>query len=123
MQKTLTGYSWFLIQCSGEPDADGDAVKKFGAVYDYLQILTDDKKLAEFKNDNPDDPLCDLDPDSFKALNLIGRRQFVLIGQASSNRLQQKLALDIGLGTHISVEVLPATFVHDLRGVLPSALP
>ena len=118
MQKTLTGYSWFLILCSWEPEEDDAAVKKFGAVYDYLQPLTDEKKLAGFKKDNPDDPLCDLDPDSFKALNLIGRRQFVLIGQATSNRLQQKLALDIGLGTRISVEVLPATFVHDLRTVL-----
>lgn len=123
MQRTSTSGSWFLIQCSWEPDADGDAVQKFGAVYDYLNLLTDDQKLAEFKNKNPDDPIFDLDPDSFKALNLIGRRQFVLIGQATSNRLQQKLALDIGLGTHISVEVLPATYVHDLRTVLPSTLP
>jgi len=118
MQKTLTGYSWFLILCSWEPEEDDAAVKKFGAVYNYLEPLTDVKMLTEFKNNNPNDPLCDLDPDSFKALNLIGRRQFVMIGQAKSNRLQQKLALDIGLNTRVSVEVLPATFVHDLRGVL-----
>ena len=123
MQKTLTGYSWFMIVCSWEPEEDDDAVKKFGAVYDYLQPLNDDKTLKEFENEIPDDPLLDLDPDSFKALNLIGRRQFVLIGQATSNRLQQKLALEIGLGTRIKVEVFPATYVHDLRGVLPSSLP
>lgn len=123
MQQTLPGHSWFMIMCSWEPDADGEAVKKFGAVYDYLQLLTDDQKLTEFENRNPDDPLFDLDLDSFKALNLIGRHQFVFIGQATSNRLQQKLALDIGLGTHIKVEVFPATYVHDLRKVLPSKLP
>lgn len=123
MQRTLPNYSWFMIICSWEPEADSDAVKKFGAVYQYLQLLMDDQLLAEFENKKPDDPIFDLDPDSFKALNLIGRRQFVLIGQAKSNRLQQKLALDIGLGTRISVEVLPATYVHDLQGVLPSSLP
>lgn len=122
MQETLTGYSWFLIMCSWEPDADGDAVAKFGVVYDYLQLLTDDQKLAEFKKNNPDDPLVDLDSDSFKAINLIGRRQFVIIGQAKSNRLQQHLALMIGLGTRIKVEVFPATYVHDLRTVLPPTL-
>lgn len=123
MQKTLPGYSWFLIMCSWEPDVDSDAVAKFGAVYDYLEILTDDKMLAEFKNKNPDDPIFDLDSDSFKALNLIGKRQFVIIGQATSNRLQQKLALEIGLGTRLKVEVFPATYVHDLRAVMPSSLP
>jgi len=122
MQATLPGYSWFLIMCSWEPDADGDAVAKFGVVYDYLQLLTDDQKLAEFKKNNPDDPLVDLDSDSFKAINLIGRRQFVIIGQAKSNRLQQHLALMIGLGTRIKVEVFPATYVHDLRTVLPPTL-
>jgi hypothetical protein len=122
MQETLKGHSWFLILCSWEPDEDGDAVSKFGAVYNYLNLLTDDQKLAEFKNKNPDDPLFDLDSDSFKALNLIGRRQFVIIGQATSNRLQQQLALEIGLGTRIKVEVFPATYVHDLRTVLPSTL-
>ena len=122
MQQTLPGYSWFLITCSWEPDADADAVNKFGGVYDYLNLLTDDNKLKEFRNKNPTDPLFDLDSDSFKALNLIGRRQFVIIGQATSNRLQQKLALDIGLGTRIKVEVFPATYVHDLRTVLPLTL-
>ncbi len=122
MQKTLPNYSWFMIICSWEPEADSDAVKKFGAVYQYLQLLMDDQLLAEFENKKPDDPIFDLDPDSFKALNLIGRRQFVIIGQATSNRLQQKLALDIGLGTRIKVEVFPATYVHDLRTVLPLTL-
>lgn len=118
MQETIEGYSWFLIRCSWEPDADGDAVTKFGEVYDYLNQLTDDKKMAELKNNKPDDPLFDIDSDSFKALNLIGRREFVIIGQATSNRLQQHLALMIGLRTHIKVEVFPATYVHDLHKVM-----
>ena len=122
MQKTLTGYSWFMIVCSWEPEEDDAAVQKFEAVYDYLQPLNDYKTLEELESNHPDDPILDLDPDSFKAINLIGRRQFVMIGQAKSNRLQQKLALDIGLKTRISVEVIPATFVHDLRTVLPSML-
>lgn len=123
MQKTLPGHSWFMIMCSWESDADADAVTTFGAVYDYLNLLTDDVELKKFKSENQNDPLFDLDSGSFKALNLIGRHQFVFIGQATSNRLQQKLALDIGLGTHIKVEVFPATYVHDLRNVLPSSLP
>jgi hypothetical protein len=122
MQKTLPGYSWFMISCSWEPEEDADAVAKFGAVYGYLELLTDDQKLAEYKNRKPDDPIFDLDADSFKALNLIGMRQFVMIGQATSNRLQQQLALDIGLGTRIRVEVFPATYVHDLQTVMPSTL-
>lgn len=119
LTETLKGHSWFLIMCSWEPDADGEAQTKFGEVYRYLQVLMDDKQLEDFKNNNPNDPLCDLDSNSFKALNLIGRRQFVIIGQATSNKLQQKLALDIGLGTRIKVEVFPATFVHDLHKIMP----
>lgn len=121
MQKTLPGHSWFLIVCSWEPDADDKAVPTFKEVYDnYLNILTHDDWRDKLKDD---DPRLDLDSDSFKALNLIGRRQFVIIGQATSNRVQQELALKIGLGTRIKVEVFPATYVHDLRTVLPSTLP
>jgi len=114
MQETLPGYSWFLIMCRWEPDANGDAIQKFDEVYQYLNLLTDDKKLEKFEAENPDDPLFELDSDSLKALNLIGRRKFVIIGQAKSNKLLQKLALMVGLDTHIKVEVFPATLVHDL---------
>jgi len=119
MQKTLKGYSWFMIMCSWEPEADEEAVKIFDRTYQYLKALTSDKLLDELRNKNADDPLFDLDTDSFKAINLIGRRQFVMIGQSRSNRLQQKLALDIGLGTRVKVDVFPATFVHDLEEVMP----
>ena len=116
---TLDNHSWFLIMCSWEPDADVEAQTKFRDVYGYLEVLKDDTDLKKYITENPNDPLCDLDSNSFKALNLIGRRQFVMIGQAKSNKLQQKLALDIGLGTHIKVEVFPATFVHDLYSTMP----
>ena len=99
------------------------AVERFGQLYAYLNLLNNSDKLDAFRKQHPNDPLFDIDSDSFKAINLIGRRQFVLIGQASSNRLEQRIALDIGLGSNIKVEVFPATYVHDLRAVLPRALP
>ena len=123
MQVTLKGHSWFMIMCSWEPDEDAVAVERFRKLYGYLNHLNDSDKLDAFRKQHQDDPLFDLDSDSFKAINLIGRRQFVLIGQARSNRLEQRIALDIGLGSRIKVEVFPATYVHDLEAVLPMELP
>ena len=123
MQKTLRNHSLFMIVCSWEPEEDAIAVERFGKLYGYLNMLNNSDKLAALQKQNPYDPLFDIDADSFKAINLIGRREFVLIGQASSNRLEQRIALDIGLGSRIKVEVFPATYVHDLRSILPMELP
>jgi len=112
MQTTLKGHSWFIIMCSWESEADDEAVPIFKEVYEkYLSILTKGGWRDQLEDT---DPRLDLDSDSFKAINLIGRRQFVIIGQATSNKVQQHLALMIGLGTRIKVEVFPATYVHDL---------
>jgi hypothetical protein len=120
MQQTLKGYSWFMIMCSWEPDEDDIAVKRFEEVYTYLKVLNADQELEKLKASKPDEPRLDVDPDSFKAINLIGRRQFVMLGQAKSNRLQQHLALMIGLRSRIRVDVFPATLVHDLQKVMPT---
>ena len=120
MQETLKGYSWFMLMVSWEPEVDDEAVIRFEEVYKYLKVLTSDKELEKLEAAEPDDPRLDVDPDSFKAINLIGRRQFVMLGQSKSNRLQQNLALMIGLRSCIKVDVFPATLVHDLQKVMPT---
>jgi hypothetical protein len=118
--------NWFLIMCSWEMGEDAEAVQRFHAVYEYFTPLT--------PTDNPegrqealallakDDPRLSLVPDSLKSLNLIGRRKFVIICQIiseNSNRVLQALSRKISLGAPISVEIFPATYVHDLTNILP----
>jgi hypothetical protein len=134
--------SWFLIMVSWEPGGDGEAVKRFHQVYMYLNIRApfntddDEKKSAiqqgrkeeyeQYLKDNElaletldeNDPVYDIVEDSIKALNLIGRRKFVIIFQTKSNRVLQRLSKIISLGTEISVEIFPATYVTELKELL-----
>ena len=115
--KTLKGHSWFLITCSWEPGADVEAEDRFIKTYKYLDELSTDGWRDKL---DTDDPRLDLDSESLRAFNLIGRRQFVVIGQTRSNRVLQELAIKIGLGAPIRVDVFPATLVHDLYNIMPS---
>ena len=103
--KTLDGHSWFMLTASWEPDADSKALNVFGNVY---------KMLKDFGTTSQKPELQDLDPDSLKALNLIGRRKFVIIGQTQSNIPLQYLSREISLQQPVKVEIFPATYVHDL---------
>jgi len=105
-------YNWFLIMCSWDSNADKDALKRFGRLYDYLDIYPDRwDKLPD------EDPRKALDIKELKALNLIGQRKFVIIGRTRSNRVLQKISSDITLETAIRVEVFPATYVREFKEV------
>ena len=105
-------YNWFLIMCSWDSNADKDALKRFGRLYDYLDIYPDRwDKLPD------EDPRKALDIKELKALNLIGQRKFVIIGRTTSNKVLQKISSDITLETAIRVEVFPATYVREFKEV------
>jgi len=133
MQENSTKGSWFLIMVSWEMDADGDAVKRFHQVYNYLNLRApgmdkneEDRKAAEslYNKHYPEDPLVEDDPvydiveGSLKPFNLIGRRKFVIICQTPSNRVLQRLSKMISLNVRISVDIFPATYVTELRDIL-----
>lgn len=125
MQVKSSEGNWFLIICSWEKGADDAAVQRFHKVYKYLAPLAPEfreKGLVEIAKKDSNDPRLSLVPDSLKSLNLIGRRKFVIICQTTSinsNRVLQALSLEIGLGAPVSVEIIPATYVHDLMNILP----
>ncbi|MGA2466636.1 MAG: hypothetical protein ABSH06_20090 [Thermodesulfobacteriota bacterium] len=129
MQTKSSDGSWFLIMCSWEMGADDVAQKRFRDVYGYLLPLAPPyiiDAIPEYimkqvpvdpiiKGSN--DPRLDLVPESLKSLNLIGRRRFVIICQIISNncnRVLLALSRKISLDAPISVEIFPATYVHDL---------
>jgi hypothetical protein len=127
MQVKSSDGNWFLIMCSWEMGADAAAIQRFHDVYDYLRILSPpdevrQKALAELALKDPNDPRLTLVPESLKSLNLIGRRKFVIICQTTTNncnRVLQALSRIISLEAPISVEIFPATYVHDLINLLP----
>lgn len=124
MDVKSTEGNWFLIMCTWEMGADDIAVQRFHDLYDYLRILAppDDVRQKALDALPRDDPRLTLVPDSLKSLNLIGRRTFVIVCQIiseKSNKLLQELSKRMSLGAPISVEIFPATFVHDLLDVLP----
>jgi hypothetical protein len=126
MQANSSEGNWFLIMCSWEMGADDEAIQRFHEVYKYLIPLapTDDPEVRQqaLAALPKDDPRLTLVPDSLKSLNLIGRRKFVIICQIISpncNKFLQKLSRMISLRASISVEIFPATFVHDLKAILP----
>jgi hypothetical protein len=118
--------NWFLIECSWQMGADAEAIQRFRKVYEYLLPLapTNDPKVRQAAIDRAvekDPLLINVVPDSLKSLNLIGRRKFIIICQIlndTSNKWLQKLSRMISLGAPISVEILPATFVHDMYTIL-----
>ena len=112
MQGKSRDGNWFMIMCSWEQGADAEAVEKFEDVYkNYLLKLTESDWQSTI---SADDPRLDLNSESIKALNLIGRRTFVIICQAASNRVLQELSRNISLKAPVSVKIFPATDVHDL---------
>jgi hypothetical protein len=116
--------SWFLIMASWQMGADLEAIQRFHEVYKYLRILTPGPERQAALDGLPrEDPRLSLVPDSLKSLNLIGRRQFVIVCQIKSencNRILQELSKIIILEARISVEIFPATYVHDLNTMLPT---
>jgi hypothetical protein len=111
-------YSWFLIQCRWDWDRDDKAMDKFGEVFDYLSAFKDPNLDLE-KCFPDDDPRRALEPGSLKALNLIGKRNFVIIGRTKNNEPLQKLSAMITLTTGIMVDVYPATDVMEFKGIKP----
>ena len=108
--ETLEGYSWFLILCSWEYDFDRAAMDKWKEVYNWFKVKDD--KSGEYippRNEIADEGLI--------ALNLIGKRQFVIAGQAKSNKPLQALSSMITLTTPIEVDVFAATNVFEFGAI------
>jgi len=112
-QGAIEVYSWFLIMCSWEPENDEEAIGKFGEVYKYLI----GSQTKEWDDLDVNDPRKAIDPDSLKALNLIGKRKFVIIGRSMNNEVLQKLSSMITLKKHIKVDVYAATDVTEFRNI------
>jgi hypothetical protein len=112
MMEEQKQYNWFLIMCSWDWNADQDAIKKFQWVYNYLNAYNVKEQWEEISA-NANDPRNALDFDSLKALNLIGQRKFVIIGQTTSNKVLQEISSHVTLETAIRVDVFPATYVHE----------
>ena len=106
--------SWFLIMVSWEAGADAAAQKRFKEVFKYLKIFKSedpkarDKESKNLAKNHPADPRLEIVPDSLKALNLIGRRKFVIIFQTKSNKVLLELSKMISWSRPISVEIFPA---------------
>lgn len=115
-QTTSQDENWFVIMCSWELGADDEAVKRFNKLYEYLDVLRDTEWLKAAQGSK--DLRLDLNSESILALNLIGRRKFLIICQARSNRVMQELSKMISLRAPIKVEIFPATNVHDLYNIL-----
>ena len=122
--------NWFLIMVSWEENAVSEAIERFYAVYRYLFALgPPDAISAEMKEKikpiplgGDEDPRNDIVKESLKPLNLTGERKFVIILQirpGKSNRVLQELSARITLNAPITVKIFPATYVHDLIGILP----
>ena len=111
---------WFVIVSSWEAGADDAAVQRFHDVYQYLNVLAPDYREKALAGLDKNDPRRDIVPETLRALNLIGRRKFMIICQTRSNRVLQELSKKISLGAPVNVEIFPATNVHDLEALLPN---
>ena len=106
--ETKHGYSWFFILVSREYEHDDTAIRRWKTVYNFLKRT----------DAGPTDPLRDeiLD-EGLIALNLIGKRKFIIAGQASSNKPLQKISSMITLKTAIKVDLFAATNVFELGNI------
>lgn len=102
--QTRVGYSWFLIMCSWEYEHDQTAMDKWKQVYNFLKRPMKGE-IQGLRKEIADEGLL--------ALNLIGKRKFVIAGQTKSNKPLQKISSTITLGTAIKVDVYPATNVFE----------
>jgi hypothetical protein len=127
MPEIATEGSWFLIMVSWEVGADAAAQKRFGEVLKYLRIfkcedLTNPKDVAArdkaLKGLKKGDFRLEIVPNSLKAINLIGRRKFVIIFQVKSNKVLLALSKMISWSAPISVEIFPASYVFEVESIL-----
>jgi hypothetical protein len=118
--------SWFLIMVSWEAEADAIAQERFEQVLNDLRIfkcedLTNpDDVAARDKNLTiltKDDYRSEIVPNSLKALNLIGRRKFVIILQTKSNNVLLALSKMISWAGPVSVEIFPASYVFEVERI------
>lgn len=97
--------SWFLILCSWEYEHDAVALEKFDKVWKYFKKL----EKAKFREH--------IQGDDILALNLIGKRKFVIAGRATSNKPLQELSKMITWETAIKVDVFAATNVFEFENI------
>jgi hypothetical protein len=112
--ETISGYSWFLIQCSWEYENDRTAMDKWVEVYNWFKNKDDKGRYSSPRDEIADEGLI--------ALNLIGKRVFVIAGQAKSNKPLQEISSMITLATPIKVEVFAATNVFEFGNLNQSRI-
>jgi hypothetical protein len=106
--ETKDGYSWFFIMISWEYEHDETAINRWKDVYNFLK-RTDANQEDELRNEILDEGLV--------ALNLIGKRKFIIAGQAKSHKPVQKISSMIALRSAIKVDVFAATNVFELGNI------
>lgn len=106
--QTKDAYSWFLILCSWEYEHDETAIDKWKKVYNFLKRPKKGRTHA-LREEIADEGLL--------ALNLIGKRKFVIAGQSLTNKPLQKISSMITLKTGIKVDVFAATNVFELGNI------
>ncbi|MEJ2588092.1 MAG: hypothetical protein P8165_11060 [Deltaproteobacteria bacterium] len=110
------GHNWYVIVCSWELEDEEEAISRFNNFYLYLNKLRDEEWVSDKRNS--EDIRLNLDSESLLALNLIGRRKFLIICQSKSHKILLEMSKMIGLRSPVKVEVLPAIHVHDVYGAL-----
>jgi hypothetical protein len=106
--ETKDGYSWFFILVSWEYEHDETAINRWKNVYNFL------KRSDTGQTDPLRDEILD---EGLIALNLIGKRKFIIAGQAKSNKPVQKISSMITLRSAIKVDVFAATNVFELGNI------
>jgi hypothetical protein len=105
--ETKAGYSWFFIQVSWEYEHE-TAINRWKNVYNFL------KRSDPGQTDPLRDEILD---EGLIALNLIGKRKFIIAGQTKSNKPVQKISSMITLRSAIKVDVFAATSVFELGNI------
>lgn len=111
--KTRKGHNWFFIMCTWENEHDRIAMDKWVEVFDFFTRNVKDEK----KKDRYEALRNQIADEGLTALNLIGKRQFIISGQTKSNQALQEISSMITLGTPIKVDISAATNVFEFGEV------
>ena len=111
--KTKKGYNWFFIMCTWEHENDRIAMDKWVEVFNFFtRNIEDEEKKGCYEALR--DQIAD---EGLTALNLIGKRQFIISGQTRSNQALQEISSMITLNTPVKVDISMATNVFEFGEV------
>ncbi len=99
--------------CTWEHEHDRIAMDKWVEVFNFFTRNTEDEKKKACY-DALRDQIAD---EGLTALNLIGKRRFIISGQTKSNQVLQEISSMITLGTPIKVDISAATNVFEFGDI------